>query len=164
MLHVPVRVHDVGVDALPLQPRLQDVGAGLGAGEDQHLVQVRLGEELEEEVGLLLGLHRVEDLVHPFGDGPGGRGLDPDRVLGDSERQVVDAVGHGGAEEHGLPLGGHLPQDVLDLRTEPHVQETVGLVQDEVVHPGEVHPPRLHVVDEAPRRGDDDLEPLLEGP
>mmetsp|Transcript_793 Transcript_793/g.2224 ORF Transcript_793/g.2224 Transcript_793/m.2224 type:complete len:281 (-) Transcript_793:40-882(-) len=64
-------------------------------------------------------------------------------------------------EEHRVAPGlGHLLEDLADLRLEAHVEHPVGLVQDELGDLGEVHLASLEEVVQAPRRGDEAVDPL----
>jgi hypothetical protein len=55
-------------------------------------------------------------------------------------------------------------QHARQLGLEAHVEHPVGLVEDEHLDVPELRRALLQVIDEAPRRGDDHLAPLLEGP
>jgi hypothetical protein len=160
VLHAAIGVHGVHPDPFTLETGLEGVGSGLGPREDEDLIPPRLLQEVGEEVGLPLGLHRVDRLGNPGGGGPLGGGLHPDGLPGDPERQGVHPVRHRGGEEHGLTFPGGASEHVLDLGAEPHVEHTVRLVQDQDLQPRQVHVPPFQVVVEAPRRGCEDLESL----
>mmetsp|Transcript_136282 Transcript_136282/g.436070 ORF Transcript_136282/g.436070 Transcript_136282/m.436070 type:complete len:217 (-) Transcript_136282:671-1321(-) len=59
---------------------------------------------------------------------------DGDRVCAVQELLGQPAHGRrpGGGVEHGVPLTGHLRQDLADLRLEAHVEHAVGLVQHQL--------------------------------
>ena len=155
MAHLAVGVHDIHRDALALEPGEQHVGAALGAGEDKHLVPVRVGQEPDQQIRLLPRLDGVHPLVDSLRGRSGRRHLDAHRVAGDLERKRVNAVRHGRREEHRLALPGHPPEDALDLRAEAHVEHAIGLVQDQEADPPQIRLPAAHVIDEAPRGGGD---------
>ncbi|CAM5709097.1 hypothetical protein SPURM210S_00268 [Streptomyces purpurascens] len=71
--------------------------------------------------------------------------------------QVLDVAVEGGGEQHPLPVGTHLVQDLGDLRKEPHVTHLVGLVQDRDAHPSQSAALALDEVVQPAGRGDDDL-------
>ena len=71
--------------------------------------------------------------------------------------QVVDVAVEGGGEQHPLPLGTHLVQDLGDLRQEAHVTHLVGLVQDRDAHASQSAVLALDEVVQPAGRGDDDL-------
>ena len=71
---LPLGLAAVGVDgraldAAALQMAAHPVGAVLGAGEDEHPVELLLLEEPHEQVGLLGFGHRVDGLADPFDRG-----------------------------------------------------------------------------------------------
>ena len=70
--------------------------------------------------------------------------------------------GHGGAEEHCVPVGAGAGQDLLHVRQEAQVQHLVGLVQDDGGDVSQVQHAALHEVDEAAGRAHDDLGSPLE--
>lgn len=46
----------------------------------------------------------------------------------------LDLAGHGGGEEERPALAGQELEDLLENRTEVHVEETIGFVHDQVLH------------------------------
>jgi len=71
----------------------------------------------------------------------------------------TSAVERGG-EEHRLAVGGRDGHgDAVDLGLEPHVEETVGLVEHEDRDVLEAHAPALDQVVQPAGRCDDDLRP-----
>ena len=76
--------------------------------------------------------------------------------------EAADALGHGRAEERGLPLLGHRAEDVVDVAREPDVEHLVGLVEDDEAHTLQAQRPTLQVVDHAARRADDHVGAALE--
>src|SRR2546428_330722 len=71
-------------------------------------------------------------------------------------RAVAHVWSERGAEERRLPLFGALAEKPADLGRETHVQEPVGLVENDDPDSGEVEPSALDVVEEPARRPDDD--------
>ena len=155
MPHLAVGVHDIHRNAFALEPGEQHVGAALGACEDKHLVPVRVGQEPDQQIRLLPRLDGVHPLVDSLRGRSGRRHLDAHRVAGDLQRKGVNAVRHGGREQHGLAPPRNLAEDALDLRPEAHVEHAVGLVEHQKPDPAEVRLPAAHVIDEAPRGGGD---------
>ena len=62
--------------------------------------------------------------------------LDFLRIAQELIGQLENRVGHGGGEQHGLPLLGHVLQNGLDVFTEAHAEHFVGLVQHDHLHIG----------------------------
>jgi hypothetical protein len=96
-------------------------------------------------------------------DGVGGRvDRDLDRVLEVVPDQVADVAVERRREQHRLAAARAVAQDPLDLRREAVVGHAVGLVEHDDLDVGEGDLVRLEEVDQAQRRGDDDLDTLLE--
>jgi hypothetical protein len=72
--------------------------------------------------------------------------------------QLLDLVREGGREEQGLLLGGQQREDLLDVADEAHVEHAVGLVQHQDLELAEVEVALALVVQQAARRGDEDLD------
>ena len=78
--------------------------------------------------------------------------------------QVLDLHAQRGAEEHGLPAA-VVPEQLahfLDIRVEAHVEQSVRLVDDEVVERSEVDLAGVLEVQDAARSADEDVAALLE--
>ncbi len=74
--------------------------------------------------------------------------------------QVADVAVERRREQHRLVAAGAVAQDPLDLRREPVVGHAVGLVERDDLALAELDLTGLHEVDQAQRRGDDDLDAL----
>ena len=162
MHHAEIRVQGLGADAVTVETRLERVGPRLGSREDQDLLPIRILQKPQQQVRLHLRLHRVHQLGDPLGLRSRWSHLDPDGLPGDARGQVVDAVGHGCREQHGLPIPGSLSQHPLDLRAKAHVEHAVRFVEDQRAHRTELDPATSHVIEKTARRGSDDLHALLE--
>ena len=97
-----------------------------------------------------------------LGRGRGRRRFHAQRLLEDGRREPGDAVGHGGGKEQGLTLPRQQRDDPLDVRQEPHVEHPVGLVEHEDGQSVETHRLLLAEIEQAARRGDDDVRPARE--
>ena len=116
-------------------------------------------EQLAQRLALGLGVMRRLD--QHLGDGLGG-GRAAARL-----RRAPDCAGrggepldlgrHGGGEEQRLPGEGQQLADALDVRDEAHVEHPVGLVDHQHVDAGEQELAALEMVEQAARRGDDDI-------
>ena len=129
------------------------------------------------EVGLLdvedprerRGLLRARDDVHDLPDArhlSGRRALARDRdarrvlqvLLGDRG----DARRHRRGEERGLLLARRLLEDRFEVLREAHVEHLVGLVEHEEPHRVELQGLAPDVVERAPGRADDDVDPAFQ--
>ena len=77
--------------------------------------------------------------------------------------QLHDVVAEGGGEQHRLPLvvGRQPPQQVAQVLDEPHVEHAVGFVDDEHLDAAQVEHVLAVVVDQAPRRADQQVDARL---
>ena len=69
--------------------------------------------------------------------------------------ELGDLGRHGGREEQRLPGERHEFADLLDIGNEPHVEHTVGFVDDQDLDPGQEKLAAFGEVEEAARRGDE---------
>ena len=137
----------------------------LGAREDDG-ASAPLGlEDPGDDLHLVHRVGAVDDLL----DRLDGHALIA-RVLGAdvggaghvAARQGDHGPGHGGAEEHRVPVGAGAGQDLLHVGKEAQVQHLVGLVQDDGGDVSQVQHAALHEVDETAGRAHDDLGSPLE--
>ena len=126
-----VAVDGLGAEALTVQALGQDLGARLGAGEDDDAVGALLVEHVLEKVGLLVLARGDHELLDGLGSGALVGDLDELRVLDLAADGAHDGVVDGGGEEQGLTLVGDAVDDLLHVRPEAHVEHAVGLVEDE---------------------------------
>ncbi|OPZ29258.1 MAG: hypothetical protein BWZ01_00701 [Deltaproteobacteria bacterium ADurb.BinA179] len=150
-----------------LQPKVRELarqalGAVPGARENEHRACLRAAQQLFQERGLQVMLHRIQGVgyrVHGFhaADLHGGG------IVCHLVRKAAQLVGHGGGEEHGLPLCGQKLDDAADVRQKAHVEQAVGLVEDEMLHTREIDAPAGDVVEQPARACRNDLDPAFEG-
>ncbi len=117
-----------------------------------------MAQEVDEQLGLLLGGDRVDrlvDLVDRHGD---LADLDADRVVQGVAHGFEDAARHGRREEQVLALVGQLADDALDVGPEAHVEHAVGFVEHEDLDLGEREVAALDHVEQAARRGDHEVD------
>ena len=74
-----------------------------------------------------------------------------------------DLLRHGGRKQHGLPLGGHLLQNTLDLRRKAHIEHAIGLVQHQRIYAIQPHRALLQMVNQSSGRGHNDVRVTLDG-
>ena len=80
-------------------------------------------------------------------------GLDPDGLVRVGAGELADGSVERCREEHRLAVVGHLPQDLVDLWLEAHVEHPVGLVEHEDRDRIERDEPAIHQVLQAAWRG-----------
>ena len=84
--------------------------------------------------------------------------LDELRLAHDLERRPDDIVGHRRREEQRLARRRQRGDDAPHVGPEAHVHHAVGFVEHEQIDAGQVRVLLPHVVDQASRRGDDDVD------
>ena len=160
-----VAVDGGGRDALLVQVFCDLIRTVLGAAEDQRVLHRRiqvLDEPRQQEflVALLDEVQALVDAVHRAGHGVH---LDEGGVVQDARRQLLDLLGHGGAEHQVLAHFGQLCDDLLHVMHKAHVQHPVGLVQHEDLDAAEIDEPLPHKVVQAAGAGDEDIDALFDG-
>ena len=134
-----------------------------GTGEDQHLLELPGLDDVGQQGPLALAVHGMDDLADQLGGGVGGCDLHGGGGPQELRGQLLDLVREGGREEQGLPFRGQQREDLLDVADEPHVEHAVGLVQHQDLQLAEVQVALALMVQQAARRGDEDLDAGPEG-
>ncbi|KPM74573.1 hypothetical protein AOG27_21045, partial [Pseudoalteromonas lipolytica] len=93
----------------------QAVCAVLGTREDQYLMPVVLGDQVGQQLALLLAVDAIDRLVDELGGGVAAGDLDHLGIVEQLVRQRLDLVGEGRREQQVLALLGQYPQDLLDV-------------------------------------------------
>jgi hypothetical protein len=115
-------------------------------------------DEVCEQVLLAVAVDRMELLRDRLGGGVAPRDLDQLRVVEQPVGQVLDLVAEGGAEQQALLALRHDGQHLLDVVDEAHVEHAIGLVEHEDLDAADVDRALLVVVEQAARRGDEDVD------
>ena len=135
-----------------------------GAREHQRRDAVLDVEDPAQRGELVRAADDVGDLAHARGVARGGARLDADR---DRVPQVTpgepgDRARDRGREQRRLVDLGQRAEDLLEVVGEAHVEHLVGLVEHDGLDLVEPDRPALEVIDGAPRRRDDDVDPARE--
>ena len=152
-----VAVDRGGLDAVALELLGEPVGAVLGPGEDERLVDPAGPDEVAEQLALALAVDRVDDLGHELGRRVARRDLDRGRVVEQPVGEPPDLVREGRREQQVLAPRRQDREDLADVADEAHVEHPVGLVEDEDLDARQVDGPLAEVVEQAAGRRDDDL-------
>src|SRR5471030_2698108 len=99
-----VAVDGGGVHALLLQAARQARGADLGVGEDDHLLQIALAQDVRDQRMLLVFLDLVDHLRDALGRRIAARHFDRQRVVQEGVGQLFDFRREGGREHQVLAL------------------------------------------------------------
>ncbi len=130
----------------------------LGLAEHQHLVGVARGQQVHQQVALAGRVHRMGPVHDGLGDGVLRGHLDQARLAHVLDRQRLDAVLEGRREQERLALLRHPRQDPAHRRQEAHVEHPIGLVEHEHLDRVELGVATFHVVEQASRAGDQDVD------
>jgi hypothetical protein len=147
---------------LPWIASERTVGAALGAGEDDDTLQVGIAEQMAEQRPLGGGIHEVDALVDLLDRAALRRDLDALGVLQDLGRELCHVRRHGGGEQQCLALLGDRRHDAAHVLDEAHVEHAIGFVEHEEADMSETGMALLHQVEQAARRGDQDVDAAIE--
>jgi nicotinate-nucleotide adenylyltransferase len=162
-----LRLRDVAVDrggaeTARLQLLREFLGGRFGAREDDHRLE-RFGfEDARERVEFL----QAADVPVALADvGRGGRlGLDRDLdgLAQVGLRDALDLARHRRREQRDAARFGRFLEHGFDVVDEAHAQHFVGFVEDERFELREIERAAFEMIDDAPRRADDDVRAALE--
>ena len=158
-----VAVDRGGLDALALQTTAAAVGAVLGAHKDDGALRALLLEELGQQVVLGLDGHREHKLVDGVGGRRGRCDLHACRVAHQVGNLAHGLLVKGRREQQRLALGRRLAHDTADGGQKAHVEHAIGLVEHQHLDLVQVAGALLDQIDQAARRGDQDVAAVLEG-
>ena len=157
-----VAVDRGGFDAVVLQLLGEPVGAVLGPAEHQHLLPVARLHQVREELAFAVLVDRVRDLGDELDRHIAPRDFNRYGVAHEARRERAHVLGKSRREEQVLPFRGQQCQHAADVVDEAHVEHAVGLVQDEDLDLAQVDGLLLHVIEQAPGRRDDDVDPAAQ--
>ncbi len=146
-------------DAVMAELEGEAVGAVLGPGEDQGLVDPPGRDQVAQQLALALAVDHVDDVRHELGRRVARRDLDRRRMVEQAVREPPDLVREGRREEQVLATCRQDREDLADVADEAHVEHPVGLVEHEDLDPRQVDRPLPDVVEQPARGGDHDLRP-----
>ena len=160
-----VAVDGGGGDSLLVQIFCNFIGSVLGAAEHQrvHHLRLQVFDEPGQQELLVALLHKIQallDAVHRAGHRVH---LDKGRVMQDACGQLLDLLGHSGAEHQVLALPGQLGDHLFHVVDKAHIQHPVGFVQNKDLNVGKVQQPLPHQVVQAARAGNEDVHTLFQG-
>ena len=138
------------LDAGLVQGPGQRIGAVLGAGKHQHLMQAARLEQMLEQILFLLAV-ALDHLLHHRFSGSIARGhIDRNRLMQQARGQFADFRRKSGGKKQILTVFRQQGDDLADIADEAHVEHAVGLIQHENFNGREIHRLLLHVVKQTP--------------
>ena len=114
-------------------------------------------DEDAQQLALAVAVDGDHELVDELGRGVPRRDLDARGLVEQARREAADVVRERRREQQVLPAGRQQVDDLADVADEAHVEEAVGLVEDEDLDAREVDGALADVVEQAAGRGDHDL-------
>ena len=137
--------------------------AVVAAGAKQNrLIGLFLFDQLEQLLKTMPRLDHLETVAQGVGGLLVGDQLDHHRVFEILLGQLLDLVGHGGAEQHRMMLVHHAGKDKLDVRQKTLVEHLIGLVQHEIPYFGQSQRGIVQQVDQSSRRSHQDLHTVFQ--
>ncbi|GGR22086.1 hypothetical protein GCM10010196_14610 [Agromyces mediolanus] len=161
---VQVAVHGRRVEAAVVQ-LLDELGRrALGAREDHGLAAALGLQDARDHLVLVERVRPVDEVldVRLRQALVGVVRADVDRLRHEPAREGDDRAGHGRGEQHGVPHGRNLREDLLDVGEEAEVEHLVGLVEHDLLHLAEVQEALAGQVEETAGGADDDLRAGLD--
>ncbi len=159
---VTARVDGDGDDVSPVKVPLNFVCAVLCSREDQDAGQLAIPEEVQKEGDFLFSLDEIDVLCDCFDGVSGPANLNHQRRFLDACGEGTYFRSYGGGEEHSLAIFWHSGDDFLDIPDETHIEHSVGLIEDEHLDAPEVYGALAHMVEEAARGCNNDVNALAE--
>ncbi|MNE38821.1 hypothetical protein D3C80_1327350 [compost metagenome] len=129
----------IGVHALALQALDQLVDTIASLGEHQHLLPALLAQQVAEQLGLALLVHRHHPLLDGAGRFVARADFDAQRVIQHLLGQQANGVGKGRGEQQRLPALGQRCINIAQLFAETQVEHAVGFVEHQRLQLGELH-------------------------
>ena len=123
------------LDPLALQVPDDTVHTVLRAGKDQGTFNLRIRQELREQVFFVDLIHIIEALIDGLDGGGDGIDLDVFRIHKQVEGQFLHFRRHGCGKEKGLALIRKATDDLPHVVDEPHIEHAISFVQDEDLDP-----------------------------
>ena len=157
-----VAMDRVGGDTLPLQQSDQFLDALAGLGEDQRLAPAIGLQQVAEQLGLALLVHRHQPLPDALRRGIARTDLDGQRVAQQFTGQRADGVGEGRGKQQGLALARQRGEQFVQLAGETEVEHAIGFVQHQRLELGELHRVLPIQVEQPPGSGDEDIHSLAQ--
>lgn len=135
------------------------IRAALRPDENENGQHVLPTEQAHQQLSLQMLWHRIR-LVADRGGRAMRRGdRDADWIPEDAPSKSFDLGGHRRGEQQGLAVLRERTNDAPNVWEKAHIEHPISLVEDENLKVPEVHIAALHVVEEPPGRGDDDVDP-----
>ena len=138
------------------------VGAMLGARKHQHLAPVVGLDQMRQQRVLAVAVDRMHFLRDHFHGRIAAGHFDHRRRVQQAVCQRLDLVRERGRKQQVLALRRQCRQHLADIADETHVEHAVGFVQHQDLDARQVDGALLHVVEQAARRGDQDVDALLQ--
>ena len=158
-----VAVDRRGGDAVAVELLDELVGAVLGAGEDERLVDLAVADELHQQLALALAVDGMDDLLDQVDRRVARGDLDRCGTVEHALGERPDLVGEGRREEQVLALGGEQADHLADVADEAHVEHAVRLVEDEDLDLAQVDGALAGVVEQAAGGRDHDVDAASQG-
>ncbi len=139
-------------------------GRDFGADEDDHRINFFGLQNTGQGIKLVKPLDLPEALRNRLHGGGLGLDTDFDRILQVAAGNLQHFFGHGRREQGRLALGRGMPENLLHLVDEPHLEHLVRLVHHHAREPVQLQRAPAQVILDAPRGPDHRLNAALQLP
>ena len=146
----------------PRQIARDPIGPVLRAGEHQHGDELRVLQQVGEQVALVALVHKIDILADGLHRRGGRVDLHHSHIVQQPVGDLLDLRRHGGREQQRLLFLGRFVDHPAHVVDEAHVEHAVGLVEHEDLEALETHMPLPDEVVEPSRRRHEDIHPVFE--
>jgi hypothetical protein len=164
----PLRLRAVAVNSIDINAMFSQIFRELvrpvfRTGEHERVVNLLTIQQLAQQGGLEVLRHGINGVRDPDGGRRSTLEVDGGRVREHLPRQLRDGRRHRGAEEQRLPSRRQMSKDAADVRQKTHVEHPVGLVEHQILQPGQPGVREAEMIQEPSRRSDHDIHAAAEG-
>ena len=157
-----VSVDGLGGNASFLEILDDLVRAVFRPGENEHLFERTVFENMDEKPLLIGTGHEIDSLGNLFGGRRYGRNFDPCRIFQDGFGKLHDFRRHRRRKEERLALFGNFRNDLANVVDESHVEHPVGFIQNKNADMAEIDVSLTHKVEESSRSRYENVDTLGE--
>ena len=133
------------------------VGAVFRPGKNQRAVEIGALEQRHEQIEFLLGRDRINGMRHRLGRRAARADLDHFRLAQNPGGEPLDLRRQRRGEKQRLPIGRNLFDDPAHVGQKTHVEHAIDFIEHEDVDVAEIHRALLEQIEQAARRGADDV-------
>ena len=147
-----------GLDPAAFETSRDAIGAVFRARKNQHGIELRIAQQMQEQRRLEMLAHFVNELRHRLGRIRATADLDHFRRALELVRERFDFARKRRGKQQRLPFLRQRFHDLPDRRKKAHVEHPVGFIEHEKFDPGKIRVALSHQIEQPTRRGDDEID------